>query len=102
MRVQIDRPLRTRHPQHGLIYPVIYDSVPGPIAADGAPIDVYVLGAFEPLKEFTAARRGPHHTWLAAIGAGALIGLLLAILWPRIKSWNHTRRNRNELGRTIQ
>ena len=53
MRVQIDRPLGSRHLQHGLSYPVIYGSVPGTTAADGIPIDVYVLGVFEPLEEVT-------------------------------------------------
>jgi inorganic pyrophosphatase len=51
--VKIDRPLGSRHPQHGFVYPVNYGYVPGTIAPDGEPLDVYVLGVFEPLEEFT-------------------------------------------------
>lgn len=51
--VQIDRPLGSRHPQHGFVYPVNYGYVPGTIAPDGEPIDAYVLGVFEPIETFT-------------------------------------------------
>ncbi len=51
--VKIDRPLGSRHPTHGFIYPVNYGSVPDTIAPDGEPIDAYVLGVFDPIAEFT-------------------------------------------------
>lgn len=51
---QIDRPLGTYHPKHpDLYYPVNYGEIPGVIAADGDPQDVYVLGVEEPLERFT-------------------------------------------------
>lgn len=51
--VTIDRPLGSRHPVHCFFYPVNYGYVPGTLAADGEPVDVYVLGVFEPLDHFT-------------------------------------------------
>ncbi len=50
--VKIDRPLGSRHPQHGFFYMVNYGYVPGVIAPDGEEQDVYVLGVFEPLEQF--------------------------------------------------
>ena len=51
--IQIDRPLGSRHPTHGFIYPVNYGYVPDTIAPDGEPIDAYVLGVFDPSETFT-------------------------------------------------
>lgn len=51
--VTIDRPLGSRHPVHGFFYPVNYGYLPGTLAADGEPVDAYVLGVFEPLSHFT-------------------------------------------------
>jgi len=48
----IDRPLGSRHPRHGFLYPTNYGHIPGTSAPDGEEIDVYVLGVFEPLTEF--------------------------------------------------
>ena len=50
--VEIDRSMGTKHPKHGFIYPVNYGFIPGTISGDGEELDVYVLGVFEPLKEF--------------------------------------------------
>ena len=50
--VEIDRPLGSKHPQHGFIYPVNYGYVPGVFAADGEELDAYVLGVFEPLDQY--------------------------------------------------
>lgn len=49
---RIDRPLGSRHPHHGFIYPLNYGHVPGTLAGDGEPLDVYVLGVFEPVATF--------------------------------------------------
>lgn len=49
----MDRPLGSRHPKHGFLYLVNYGSVPGTLAPDGHELDVYVLGEFEPVTEFT-------------------------------------------------
>lgn len=51
--VKIDRPLGARHPQWGFIYPVNYGFVPSQPAPDGDDLDAYVLGIFEPLRDFT-------------------------------------------------
>lgn len=51
--VSIDRPLGSKHPRHGFIYPVNYGFVPGVMAPDGHELDVYVLGVFEPVERFT-------------------------------------------------
>ena len=48
-----DRPLGTKHPKYGYIYPVNYGYVPNKVSGDGEELDCYVLGVFEPLEEFT-------------------------------------------------
>ncbi|MGN1339540.1 MAG: inorganic diphosphatase [Oscillospiraceae bacterium] len=54
VKVTIDRPLGSYHPNHpDMYYPVNYGYVEGIIAPDGEEQDVYVLGVDEPLKEFT-------------------------------------------------
>ena len=42
--VTIDRPLGSRHPRHGFLYPVNYGDLPGTLAPDGEALDAYVLG----------------------------------------------------------
>ena len=49
---KMDRPLGSRHPQHGFFYMLNYGYVPGVMAPDGEKQDVYVLGVFEPLEQF--------------------------------------------------
>lgn len=49
----MDRPLGSRHPKHGFFYMLNYGNVPGTQAPDGEDVDVYVLGEFEPVSEFT-------------------------------------------------
>ena len=50
LTVEIDRPLASTHPREDdIVYAVNYGFVPGTIAPDGHPIDVYVLDAGEPL-----------------------------------------------------
>jgi inorganic pyrophosphatase len=51
--VKIDRPLGSRHPTHGFIYPVNYGYVPNTPAPDGDDLDAYVLGVFDPIEDFT-------------------------------------------------
>lgn len=50
---KIDRPLGMRHSKHGFVYMVNYGFIPETKAPDGEEVDVYVLGVFEPLNEFT-------------------------------------------------
>lgn len=49
----MDRPLGSKHPKRKFIYPINYGYVQGVIAPDGAELDAYVLGVFEPVEEFT-------------------------------------------------
>ena len=53
LRVIIDRPLGSRHPQYGFLYPINYGYLPGVPSGDGEDLDVYVLGMSEPLITFT-------------------------------------------------
>ncbi|MCP4405160.1 MAG: inorganic pyrophosphatase [bacterium] len=50
--VKMDRPMGSRHPRCGFLYPVNYGALPGTKAPDGGEIDAYVLGIFEPVNEF--------------------------------------------------
>ena len=52
IKVKMDRPFGTKHPKHGFIYPVNYGYIPNTISDDGEEIDVYLLGVFEPVKEY--------------------------------------------------
>ena len=53
VEVEMDRPLGTKHPKHGFVYPVNYGFVPGTISGDGEELDAYVLGEHKPLESFT-------------------------------------------------
>ena len=53
VNVIVDRPLGTYHPKYtDLYYPVNYGYIEGTIAPDGEEQDAYVLGIYEPVKEF--------------------------------------------------
>lgn len=52
VNVVMDRPLGSKHPKHGFIYPVNYGYIPNTESADGEELDAYVLGEHEPLIEF--------------------------------------------------
>lgn len=51
--ITVDRPLGSAHPVYGFVYPANYGFVPGVKGLDNEELDAYVLGVFEPLKEFT-------------------------------------------------
>ena len=51
--VTIDRPLGSKHPETGFIYPVNYGFLPNVPAPDGEDMDAYILGVFKPLETFT-------------------------------------------------
>ena len=51
--IKIDRPMGSKHPEFGFIYPLNYGFVPNHIAPDGEELDAYVLGVFEPINEFS-------------------------------------------------
>ena len=52
-KIKIDRPMGSKHPKHGFIYPVNYGYVPNTISGDSEELDAYVLGIYEPLETFT-------------------------------------------------
>jgi inorganic pyrophosphatase len=51
--IKIDRPMGSKHPKHDLFYSVNYGFVPNTLSPDGGKLDVYLLGVFEPVEEFT-------------------------------------------------
>ena len=50
--VQIDRPMGSKHPKHGFVYPVNYGYIPNTKSGDNEELDAYVLGVYEPLNTF--------------------------------------------------
>lgn len=50
--VKMDRPLGSKHPKHGFIYPVNYGFIPNTISGDGEELDAYVLGEFSPVDTY--------------------------------------------------
>lgn len=50
--VIIDRPVGSKHPNFGYLYPVNYGFIPNTKNSDGEEIDVYVLGISKPLEKF--------------------------------------------------
>ncbi|MBS1266808.1 MAG: Inorganic pyrophosphatase [Candidatus Woesearchaeota archaeon] len=53
LKVTIDRPMGSKHPKHGFIYPINYGFVKEIMAPDNEPLDAYVIGEFKPVKKFT-------------------------------------------------
>jgi len=51
VEVTVDRPLGSRHPEHGFIYEVNYGFIAGVKAPDGEDLDAYFLGAEQPLEK---------------------------------------------------
>ncbi|MBQ9738238.1 MAG: inorganic diphosphatase [Alphaproteobacteria bacterium] len=49
----MDRPLGTKHPKHGFVYPINYGYIPDTVSGDGEELDAYVLGVDTPLTTFT-------------------------------------------------
>jgi len=53
--VEVDRPLGSTHPtEDDIVYPLNYGFIPGTLAPDGHPLDVYVLDTREPLERCEA------------------------------------------------
>ncbi len=52
VQATIDRPMGSKHPKHGFIYPINYGFIPDTKAWDGREIDVFILGVFEPVETF--------------------------------------------------
>lgn len=52
VHVVVDRPMGSKHPKHGFIYPINYGYIPNTISGDGEELDAYIIGVFEAIKEF--------------------------------------------------
>lgn len=52
VKVKMDRPMGSKHPKKGFIYPVNYGYIPNTVSGDGEELDAYVLGIHEPLDTF--------------------------------------------------
>ena len=52
VEVKMDRPLGSKHPKHGFVYPVNYGFLPNTISGNGEELDAYVLGEDKPLETF--------------------------------------------------
>lgn len=52
VKVVMDRPLGSKHPTHGFVYPINYGYLPNTVSGDGEEIDAYVLGEFRPLDSY--------------------------------------------------
>lgn len=46
--IVIDRPLGSKHPEHGFVYEINYGYVPGTQSTDGEELDAYYLGVSKP------------------------------------------------------
>ena len=53
VEVEVDRPMGSKHPTHGYLYPINYGFIAGIPAPDGDDLDAYVLGVFEPVDRFS-------------------------------------------------
>lgn len=58
---RIDRPMGSRHPRAGFLYPVNYGYVDGVSAMDGDAQDVYLLGVDAPMETFTGKIIAVYH-----------------------------------------
>ena len=47
--IKIDRPLGSRHPEHGFMYMLNYGYIPNTVSGDGEELDAYLVGEFEPV-----------------------------------------------------
>ena len=52
VKVKIDRPLASRHPEHGFVYCLNYGFIPDTVSGDGEEIDAYVVGEFEAVEAY--------------------------------------------------
>lgn len=51
VKVVIDRPLNSKHPNNNIVYQLNYGFIPNTLAPDGEEIDAYVVGVDEPISE---------------------------------------------------
>jgi len=61
VKVKMDRPLGSKHPKHGFVYPVNYGFIPNTVSGDGEELDAYVLGVNQPLNEYVGVVKAVIH-----------------------------------------
>lgn len=52
IQVKIDRPLNSKHPKYGFVYPLNYGFVPNTNSGDGEELDCYILGIDKAIENF--------------------------------------------------
>ena len=52
VKVVMDRPLGSKHPNCGLVYPINYGYIPNTVSGDGEEIDAYIVGEVEPVEVY--------------------------------------------------
>ena len=52
VEVKMDRPLWSKHPEYGFVYPVNYGYIPNTFAPDGEELDAYILWVNHALDTF--------------------------------------------------
>ena len=54
VKIGIDRPIGYIHKKakYSLVYPINYGYIPGVLGGDDEELDVYLLGVFQPVKEY--------------------------------------------------
>ena len=53
VNVVIDRPIHSLHPVYSFEYMLNYGYIPNTVSGDGEPLDAYIIGVDNPLKEYT-------------------------------------------------
>lgn len=53
VKVKIDRPLGSRHPNYHYVYPINYGYIEDTISGDGEELDAYILGENRSVEEFS-------------------------------------------------
>lgn len=57
----MDRPMGSRHPKWGFMYPCNYGNIPNTVAGDGEELDVYILGEYRPVEKYEGIVRAVIH-----------------------------------------
>ncbi len=61
VEVVMDRPMGSKHPKHGFVYPFNYGYIPNTISGDGEELDAYVLGVFKPVEKYSGVVKAIIH-----------------------------------------
>lgn len=52
VEVEIDRPIGSKHPDHGFVYELNYGFIPGTLAPDREAVDAYLFNVDSPVGRF--------------------------------------------------